>query len=73
MARLYGGVVTTNSGCGTTLDHAVQVTGWLVQNNTNVWNVRNSWGSDWGENGYIWLQMGGDVCGVADLVTAPTA
>jgi len=68
-----GGVVTTNSGCGTTLDHAVQVTGWLVQNNTNVWNVRNSWGSDWGENGYIWLQMGGDVCGVADLVTAPTA
>jgi len=67
-----GGVVTTNSGCGNSLDHAVQITGWMVQNNTNVWNVRNSWGADWGENGYIWLQMGGDVCGVADLVTAPT-
>jgi len=67
-----GGVVTSSSGCGNTLDHAVQVTGWLVQNNTNVWNVRNSWGADWGEQGYIWLQMGSDVCGVADLVTAPT-
>jgi len=67
-----GGVVTPSSGCGTTLDHAVQITGWQVQNNTNVWNVRNSWGADWGEAGYIWLQIGGDVCGVADLVTAAT-
>jgi len=68
-----GGVITTDSGCGNSLDHCVQITGWLTENSTACWNVRNSWGSDWGENGYIWVERGSDVCGIADLVTVPIA
>jgi C1A family cysteine protease len=28
--------------------------------------VRNQWGEDWGENGYIYLSYGDNTCGVAD-------
>jgi len=68
-----GGVITTDSGRGNSLDHCVQITGWLTENSTACWNVRNSWGADWGENGYIWVERGSDVCGIADLVTIPIA
>ena len=31
----------------------------------------SSWGAAWGESGYIRMQMGSDVCGVADVATLP--
>lgn len=42
----------------TAVDHDVQIVGW--QDNPSVsgggyWIVRNSWGTDWGNAGYIWL------------------
>jgi C1A family cysteine protease len=59
-----GGIVTAKSGCGTDLDHNVQVTGYNAEG--NYWIVRNSWGADWGENGFIYISYGSDVCGIAD-------
>jgi len=65
------GVISKSSGCGVVLDHCVQITGWLVKDGMNVWNVRNSWGADWAaNNGYIYLEMGYDVCGIGQEVTA---
>jgi len=61
-----GGIITSCSF--SSLNHCVQVTGWLNQGGT-VWNVRNSWGSDWGNNGYIWLAYGSNLCGIASMVT----
>jgi cathepsin F len=66
-----GGVITPDSGCGDSLDHCVQITGWQQMQGMSVWNVRNSWGTDWGVNGYIYLQIGSDVCGCADEATCP--
>jgi C1A family cysteine protease len=56
-----GGVMST---CGTSLDHAVQAVG--VNTDTNgYWKIRNTWGTSWGESGYIRLAYGADTCGVA--------
>lgn len=57
--------------CGQQLDHCVQATGWSVMSGTNVWNVRNSWATSWGMQGYIYLEMGHDTCGMAQVVTVP--
>jgi len=67
-----GGIVNGNSGCGRTLDHAVQLVGYSPQDG-GYWVVRNSWGPNWGEGGYILLQFGQDVCGMASYVTAARA
>ncbi len=58
------------------LDHCVLLTGWEDSypselGNVDIWKIRNSWGSDWGEGGYIYLERGYDLCGVADMVTLP--
>jgi hypothetical protein len=65
-----GGVV--RSGCGTQMDHAVQLVGYQPASG-GYWVVRNSWGAQWGQGGYIYLGFGGDVCGIATYVTAAKA
>ena len=50
------GVLT--SGCGPLLDHAVALEGYNNTASTPYWIVRNSWGSGWGEGGYIRIGMG---------------
>lgn len=62
-----GGVITASSGCGTSIDHAVQATGFNAQG--NYWIIRNSWGTTWGEKGFVWVEYGSNVCGVTDQAT----
>jgi hypothetical protein len=64
-----GGVVKT---CGKSIDHCVQITGYSTISNLPAWHVRNSWGTDWGNSGYIYVERGHDVCAIAEDVTAVT-
>jgi len=33
------------------------------------WIVRNQWSSDWGMNGYAYVEMGGNTCGILNDMT----
>jgi len=61
------GVVTLP--CGTTLDHGVLIVGYGVETDifgskVPYWTIKNSWGADWGDSGYIYIQRGNGECGV---------
>jgi len=65
----YTSGIMMASQCQGQLDHCVQLVGYDMTQSTPFWSVRNSWGTDWGESGYIRLQYGQDTCGVAEEVT----
>jgi len=66
------GIITSN--CGTTLDHAVNIVGYNNTGDTPYWIVRNSWGTSWGEKGYIriLISSGSGVCGINMFPMYPT-
>jgi len=56
-----GGVMAT---CGKQVDHCVQAVG--VDTAAGYWKVRNSWGTSWGEAGYIRLKYGANTCAITN-------
>ncbi|KAG4967930.1 hypothetical protein AAZX31_12G122400 [Glycine max] len=64
--------------CGTDIDHSVTVVGYgKARGGNKYWLVKNSWGTEWGEKGYI--RMKRDIrakeglCGIATGALYPTA
>jgi C1A family cysteine protease len=55
------------SSCGTNVNHGVL----LVGANDNNWKIKNSWGTTWGESGYIRLAQG-NTCAVCSYPSYPT-
>jgi len=47
------------------LNHAPVVVGYGTENGTDFWKVKNSWGPDWGEQGYIKVKRNENMCGIA--------
>jgi C1A family cysteine protease len=63
------GVVTSDS-CGTNLDHGVLIVGYGQEDGIKYWLVKNSWGSTWGDDGYIKIERSestndAGICGIA--------
>lgn len=50
--------------------HAVVIVGFGTENGADYWIVQNSWGPDWGENGYFRIRRGTDECGIEETVMA---
>jgi len=61
------GIITKN--CGTSLDHCVQIVGFGTDAGVEYWEVRNSWGTTWGEQGFIRVERNKDLCGIAQEAT----
>ncbi|KAL3351824.1 hypothetical protein AABB24_020084 [Solanum stoloniferum] len=75
--QFYSSGVFTGE-CGTELDHGVTAVGYgEASDGTKYWLVKNSWGTSWGENGYIRMQRNVDtvegLCGIAMEASYPTA
>merc|ERR1719266_228289 len=59
------------NGCSSnSINHAVVVVGYGTENGNPYWLVKNSWGSNWGDNGYIKMFRGNSICGIGGLCVA---
>ena len=69
----YSGIYE-EKGCGTTtqdVNHAVLATGYGVNAVTPYWNVKNSWGTEWGINGYFKIVRGKNMCALDQCNSYP--
>ena len=73
--HLYSSGIYYEPACSSTfLDHAVGCVGYGTEGSQAYWIVRNSWGTTWGEKGYIRMIKDKDNnCGVATRVELPIA
>lgn len=53
------------------LNHGVGCVGFGSQDGVKYWIVRNSWGKEWGENGYVKMIWKNNQCGIASRATLP--
>jgi C1A family cysteine protease len=60
----YRGGVFDEGAVGSA-NHAVVLVGW--DDAREAWHVRNSWGPNWGEDGYIWVKYGSNDVGATAL------
>jgi len=76
--QLYTDGIITDNRCGTNLDHGVLIVGYGEDPKTyqKYWLVKNSWGQDWGENGYVRIARSEStndpgICGIAMQASFP--
>lgn len=61
-------IVNRNRIGNNTGSHAMVIVGWKVINNVEYYIVQNSWGKNWGDNGYCYIKPGLNI--ITDLYTS---
>ncbi|KAF2073253.1 hypothetical protein CYY_005450, partial [Polysphondylium violaceum] len=69
----YGGGIYYSVNCDAyRTTHAVVVVGYGTENGVDFWILKNSWGANWGENGYFRMRRNtGNKCGIATASSYP--
>ena len=64
-----GGVLTDGCVGEAVLNHSLMLVGY--DEDSKVWKAQNSWGEQWGEQGYVRLSAGVDLCGIESYPLVP--
>jgi KDEL-tailed cysteine endopeptidase len=65
--------VITDPKCGTEIDHGVLAVGYGKEGDQEYFIVKNSWGAQWGDNGYVKIGIaeGEGICGIQRQASQP--
>ncbi|QHB21722.1 cathepsin [Artaxa digramma nucleopolyhedrovirus] len=62
IVNYYRGIINYCNNDG--LNHAVLLVGYGVENGVPFWTFKNTWGRDWGEQGFFRVRQNVDACGM---------
>ncbi|CAN9514430.1 unnamed protein product [Ophioblennius macclurei] len=69
---LYRSGVYVDPGCSQTVNHGVLAVGYGTLDGQDYWLIKNSWGSTYGEGGYVRMARNrNDQCGIAQYCVYP--
>ena len=70
--QLYESGIYDDSACDElNIGHSMDIVGYGTEGSVPYWVLRNSWGTGWGEEGYMRILRGVDLCGITMMCVLP--